>query len=161
MLIETIVVFLAKEERGHQNPRPSVSRCTASSSTNIGKSLDKRDVRHSRRPVQGRLHHLNRHRARRLGVLRKTNADIEIGIVLRHTPSSSSSPRRSVDIKTLALLFRDVRHPRRLGVLRVNACSARSAAHHRGHRNRHRAPAQTFNNPSRPTNEKICELFQS
>ena len=31
-----------------------------------------------------------------------------------HTPSSSSSPRRSVDIKTLALLFRDVRHPRRL-----------------------------------------------
>ena len=35
-----------------------------------------------------------------------------------NNPSSSSSPRRSVDIKTLALLFRDVRHPRRLGVLR-------------------------------------------
>ena len=28
-----IVVFLAKEERGHQNPRSSVSRCTASPST--------------------------------------------------------------------------------------------------------------------------------
>ena len=27
-------------------------------------------------------------------------------------------------VKTFALLFRDVRHPRRLGVLRVNACSA-------------------------------------
>ena len=36
MLIETFVVYLAKEERGHQNPRSSVSRCTASSSTNIG-----------------------------------------------------------------------------------------------------------------------------
>ena len=39
MLIETIVVYLAKEERGHQNPRSSVSRCTASSSTNIGTVL--------------------------------------------------------------------------------------------------------------------------
>ena len=50
-----IVVFLAKEERGHQNPRSSVSRCTASSSTNIG-------------------------------------------TVLRHNPSSSTSPRRSADM---------------------------------------------------------------
>ena len=33
-------------------------------------------------------------------------------------PSSSTSPRRSSDIKTLALLFRDVRHHRRLAALR-------------------------------------------
>ena len=53
-------------------------------------------------------------------------------------PSSSTSPRRSVDISTLALLLRDVRHPRRLDALRwareTNATAININSRHLKHR---------------------------
>ena len=70
------VVYLAKEERGHQNPRSSVSRCTASSSSTAPSVLARSNLD-------------NVCTAPSLtSCSAATIADIEIDTVLRHKPST-------------------------------------------------------------------------